>query len=439
MIMKLLEIRTFLLRIYQKARFIINPIVKFIVSIMVFSWINSEIGFDARFSGKTVMLLLSVICAVTPAGVLVFLAMLLILLNVYKASMILAILLLLMFIVMYGLLMRFSPKQAIAAIAVPVLTRMNLHYCVPLVLGAVSTPLSILPMTCGAMLYSMVEIVKVAALRQINLKDLDAVLGFFTDVADAFLADKQMIITVVVFALVTVAVFVIRQFTFDFAFVISLGAGVVVNILGFLVADLHYDVTVSVGLLLLMSLLSGVIAHVIEFFQRVLDYSGIERVQFEDDDYYYYVKAVPKVNVSIPRHNVKRMSDYEDDDEEEDEEYDTEEESREAYEEYLDGYTVSGIDEENLDEGYIDVDNSEGNYSDSDDGGDIRYEEYDVSDFNEKPGATAYSPIEFEDDDDDLELYGIRRVGDSQPASGILPIDDDDEGYEVEMTLDDEP
>ena len=36
-------------------------------------------------------------------------------------------------------------------------------------------------------------------------------------------------------------------------------------------------------------------ALVYEYFVLGLDYRGTERVQFEDDDYYYYVKAVPKL------------------------------------------------------------------------------------------------------------------------------------------------
>lgn len=34
---------------------------------------------------------------------------------------------------------------------------------------------------------------------------------------------------------------------------------------------------------------------VLKFFCFNLDYSRTERVQFEDDEYYYYVKAVPKI------------------------------------------------------------------------------------------------------------------------------------------------
>ena len=37
----------------------------------------------------------------------------------------------------------------------------------------------------------------------------------------------------------------------------------------------------------------------------------MEHVQFEDDDYYYYVKAVPKIDVSMLQKNVTTFSDEE--------------------------------------------------------------------------------------------------------------------------------
>ena len=46
----------------------------------------------------------------------------------------------------------------------------------------------------------------------------------------------------------------------------------------------------------------------IEFFSFNLDYSRTEKVQFEDDDYYYYVKAVPKVTLTAPDRRVKKIN-----------------------------------------------------------------------------------------------------------------------------------
>ena len=39
-----------------------------------------------------------------------------------------------------------------------------------------------------------------------------------------------------------------------------------------------------------------------------VDFTRTEYVQFEDDDYYYYVKAVPKVKVTTQNVKVKRIN-----------------------------------------------------------------------------------------------------------------------------------
>ena len=46
----------------------------------------------------------------------------------------------------------------------------------------------------------------------------------------------------------------------------------------------------------------------IEFFAFPVDYSRTEYLQFEDDEYYYYVKAVPKLTVAAPKKTVKKIN-----------------------------------------------------------------------------------------------------------------------------------
>ena len=429
--MKLLAFRTLALKVYQKTRFIINPVVKFLLSMWVFNWINCEIGFDPRFTSKTIVMLLSVICAVTPGGVLVFFAMILTLVHVFHASILLAGLLFLMFVVLYGLLMRFDSEHALAAVAVPVLTKYNLHYCVPMVLGCTANPISALPCACGVIIYHMMTIIKNFSGRQVELKNLDQVLELFMDVINAFLANKHMLIAVIVFALVITAVFIVRKGSVDFAFMISIGAGIVVNILGFLVLDLHFNVPVNAGKLILFSLVAGVVAIVLEYFKRVLDYTAIERVQFEDDDYYYYVKAVPKVNVSVARHSVKHMSDYNDDDDtdsefdgEEPEDYDiTPEDVKEYHPKKRSPFAFNRSD-------YIKDQPKEPVQDDSE----IRYEEFDDSDFGEESSDFDKDLIRY-DKDEDMASYGMTNIG---PSGDSEQSPSDDDEFETWMTLDDD-
>ncbi len=56
------------------------------------------------------------------------------------------------------------------------------------------------------------------------------------------------------------------------------------------------------------SAISVAVSLILEFLFYNLDYSRIERVQFEDDEYYYYVKAVPKITVAMPSKTVKKIN-----------------------------------------------------------------------------------------------------------------------------------
>lgn len=403
MITILLEIREIILKTYQKVRSIVNPAVKFLFSIMVFSAINTDLGFNPKFTGVPIVLAMAAVSAVTPSQVLVLFAAGLTLLHIYAVNLFVAILLLLIYVVLYALLLRFSPKHVAVAVVIPVLAKYNLHYSVPILMGSTSNPITILPTICGVIVYHLIDVVKVAAGREVEL-NLEDVVGLYTDVFDQLMDNYKMIMMIVVFALVITVVWFIRRFSFDYSFQISLGAGVLVNILGFLIADLKYDVTVSVGTLIIMSLLSGIIAMFCDYMKRILDYTAVERVQFEDDDYYYYVKAVPKVNISLREMDVKHFNrsaidgdEYEYEEETEDEDYEPD-----------NAYEQNDVEEEEED---LDV------------------KEYEPKDFKsryallENPDATdAGTGIETEDG-----------------YSTELPDDDREEDYyEEEMLLDDD-
>jgi len=55
-------------------------------------------------------------------------------------------------------------------------------------------------------------------------------------------------------------------------------------------------------------IVSAIVAVVYQFFVFSVDYTRTEYTQFEDDDYYYYVKAVPKVSLSAPDVKIQKIN-----------------------------------------------------------------------------------------------------------------------------------
>lgn len=85
-------------------------------------------------------------------------------------------------------------------------------------------------------------------------------------------------------------------------------AGVMIEVMILLVGDLMYDTNLSIVSALLGAVVTLIACKIIEFFRFCLDYSRTEKVQFEDDEYYYYVKAVPKMTVAAPTNTVKKIN-----------------------------------------------------------------------------------------------------------------------------------
>ena len=85
-------------------------------------------------------------------------------------------------------------------------------------------------------------------------------------------------------------------------------AGAVANIIVIAVGDIAFGVHTSYGPMIAGSIAAVVIGLVLELFFFTVDYARSENLQYEDDEYYYYVKAVPKISVAAPEKTVKRIN-----------------------------------------------------------------------------------------------------------------------------------
>ena len=93
----------------------------------------------------------------------------------------------------------------------------------------------------------------------------------------------------------------------NYATDISLMLGGLINIVGYIIMSLIIDLEINIFLLFLNTFISVLISFIIKFFDIMLDYKSIERVSFEDDENYYYVKIVPKITFFRSNKTIKRF------------------------------------------------------------------------------------------------------------------------------------
>lgn len=305
--MSLLVFREQVKNFYHRYDIYIIPVVKFLFALVTIVTINKEIGYDARLKTLPVVLALSLLCAFTPSAVMVLVAALLALVHVFFISPIISAVVLVFLMIIYFLYARFTPNLGYIILAIPILYYLKIPYTIPLLLGIISTPMAVVPTACGVLVYYVFQVINSAISVQVN-KSVDDILQLYTNIIDNVIGNKQMIMSIVIFALMLIVVYYVRRMRVDYAFEIAIGAGALTSILGFLISDLILDKAEQILAMILGTIVSALIVFIVQFFQLTLDYSGVEHVQFEDDVYYYYVKAIPKMTVTTPQMKVKHIN-----------------------------------------------------------------------------------------------------------------------------------
>lgn len=99
-----------------------------------------------------------------------------------------------------------------------------------------------------------------------------------------------------------------RKLSIDNAWKIAIVSGTLVYVIVVVIGRVTMHVDVPYVAVIIGTIVSILLALVLEFFAFAVDYSRTKDLQFEDDEYFYYVKAVPKVTVTAPEKTVKRIN-----------------------------------------------------------------------------------------------------------------------------------
>lgn len=303
----LLELRENLKKIYSRNEAFILPVIKFLLGFIVLSIINGKMGYMTKLDNMAIVLIISLLCSFLPTGFMAFFAMMFAVLHMYALSIETAAVGLVVFLLLYLLFLRFTAKEALVVVLTPVLCMLKLPYVMPVAMGLIGTPASCVSVGCGVVVYYLLQTVITNA-PTINSMGAEEATAKLRLLIDGMLGNKAMLVMIAAFAITVIVVYLIRRMSVDHSWTIAMVAGVMIEVMILLVGDLMYDTNLSIVSALLGAVVTLIACKIIEFFRFCLDYSRTEKVQFEDDEYYYYVKAVPKMTVAAPTNTVKKIN-----------------------------------------------------------------------------------------------------------------------------------
>lgn len=282
-------------------------VLRFALALAAFLTINRSLGYMERVSRDWMAAAAAVVCAFLPAGFTVAVAGILVLLHMYAVSLEVLFVTTAVFVLFFCLYYVFQPGDSVLLVLMPLLFLCRTPLIIPLIMGLVGTAFSVLPVSFGIILYYMLKYVRenVGVLASNGSLSMP---GRYTQMINGILENKEMWVMAAACSLTLLVVYLIRRLSVSHAWEIAIGVGTVTNVVLLFVGVFVADVSFPVSNLILGAVAAAACGLILEFFVFHLDYSRTERVEFEDDDYYYYVKAVPKVAVTQPEVTVTKIN-----------------------------------------------------------------------------------------------------------------------------------
>ncbi len=293
---------------YSRYDYILTPVIKFVAAFIIFRSINQQFGYWSAFDNALIMLVLAVVCAMLPSQVITGISGVVIIIQSLKVSLDVGLLCAALVIIFYSAYMRFVPKTGIIVFLVPLCYAFHLTFAFPILLGFLVGPTAIIPACFGLLLYCyencLSELTKVLAAAT---SEDDTVSGFQYVIAE-LLDNKELLVFEVVCTLVILITYCVYRLSVEHSWIISFIVGGFLNIALFLVCNVLLMVDIDIVSVVSGSIVGILFACFIQFCKGVVDYQKTELLQFEDTEYYYYVKAIPKLSISGISKNVKHIN-----------------------------------------------------------------------------------------------------------------------------------
>lgn len=302
----LLVIKEKLKSFYSKYEAYLVPVLKFAAAFISLLLINKRLGYMTQLNSTAIVLIVALLCSFLPLNIVIVMAAAFSLGHVYSLSWECVIVLLVLYLLMFLLYFRFSPKDTIAVLLTPICFALKIPVVMPLSMGLVGSPASVVSVSCGVIVYYVLSFINRNA-TAINSLDADGTLVRFRYFLDGIMHDRAMLVAVAAFAVTVIVVYIIRRMPVDHCWTIAMITGALMSMVILMFGDLKYHTNISIMGTIVGSIVAVGIVKVLQFFVFNVDYSRTEHIQFEDDEYYYYVKAVPKMTVAIPDKTVTKL------------------------------------------------------------------------------------------------------------------------------------
>lgn len=283
-------------KLYASYGIFVEPICKFLLALLIFMGINRKFPYVEAVGNVFVIGIAALLCSILPVSEMVLCGMIFFVVQTSGISMEVAAFTVVLLGILYIFFIRIATKDSLALLLMPLAFSLKMPCVVPLAYGVMKKPAAVVPAGCGVIIYYYAQVLDIYSdvLRRAHKNNP---LENTKLLMDGIFQNKEMILMLIVSVAVMLITYVISKMTVKYAGMIGIGIGAVSYVVITFVGKLFLEIEAPIGMIFLGAVFSALVAGVLEFFLFQGDYTKTEMLQFEDDEYYYYVKAVPKLGV----------------------------------------------------------------------------------------------------------------------------------------------
>ena len=293
---------------YQKHPTISGFILRFVISILVLVLLRSNIGFNPILSNLFFVVLFAAVCSCIPAKGMTLALVAYAAVQIFSLTTGLGVLACIMFLIMYLIYFRLDEKSGYAIVLVPLLCIIKLPFLVPVVLAVTASMGSVIGSLLGFLVYYFIHYLQMNTAVFIGAADNTEITKMSMALSGLF-AYREMWYTMACVLIAFFAAYYLKKVNINRSGYMAISIGTGLYLILILISNLACESMTYNKLfwIVLGSVITCLLAMVISDLILPLDYSRTELMEFEDEEYKYFIRAVPKVTVSRKSVKIKRI------------------------------------------------------------------------------------------------------------------------------------
>ncbi len=289
---------------YANQERILSPLFKGILTFVVLMLTKEMFPYDSVVNHIPIIVAISVIQGFLPLFTLYFFSTAMILANLWEAGFDIFLGFLAFVLICLISYVRVNYRYMYIAAIIPLLFWAKIGMAIPAVLAMAIGLEALVPCVIGLLVYYFSCALE-AAFASMS-PDQPKTLGIALKAVAVNLGKEQTMFVFLLAVILTILLTtILRKLFYERAWLVAAILGNVFMAFILMMGSLYLDLNVTVPRIFFQMGLGLILCICFEFFRGIGDVSRMEKTVFEDEEYIYYVKAVPKMRLAQKDLNVK--------------------------------------------------------------------------------------------------------------------------------------